>query len=66
MTDLEKAQLEFNAVGKWVLEEEDKLAAQIKNEGKLVGLDTNNYRYQPIYDEAKRRILEIKTKYGIE
>ncbi|MBR1760250.1 MAG: hypothetical protein IJ741_03620 [Schwartzia sp.] len=65
MTDFEKAQIEFDAVGKWVLAEEDKLAAQIKSEGKKVGLDTNNYRYKPIYDEAKRRIKEIKEKYGI-
>ena len=65
MTDLEKAQLEWDKVEKWILSEEDKITAQLKTEGVQIGLDTNNHRYQHIYVEAKRRLADIKAKYKI-
>lgn len=65
MTDLEKAQLEWNEVENWISSEEDKITAQLRAEGIQIGLDTNNHRYQPIYDEAKRRLTAIKAKYKI-
>ena len=66
MTDLEKAQIEWEKVENWVMSEEDKITAQIKAKGIQIGLDSNNSRYQPIYDEAKKRLAEIKAKYKID
>lgn len=60
------AQTEYEAVIKWVLEEEDKVEEKLKKSGKyLGGLDTQQEEFAYIYEERDRRIMAIRKKYNI-
>lgn len=63
---LKAAEKEWKEILKWVRDEEDRVTAQLKEEGSYVGLDTNREAYQPIYEERNRRIAELKRKYAEE
>lgn len=66
MTNEEKAQKEWEAVRQWSVEEADRVTEQLKKEGKYIpGLDTNAEYYAYIPQECKKRLKEIKEKYGL-
>lgn len=66
MNNKEAAQIEYEAVIKWVLNEEDKVEEKLKkNEKYLGGLDTQQEEFSYIYEERNRRIEAIKKKYNI-
>lgn len=64
---LQAAEKEWKEIIDWVRSEEDRVTAQLKEEGTYVsGLDTNREAYRPIYEERDRRIAELKRKYAEE
>ena len=66
MTNEEKAQEEWYAVLRWSINEEERVTERLKKEGKYIsGLDCNTKHYKYIYEECKKRLKEIKEKYGL-
>ncbi len=70
MNELEKSKLkadiEYQEVLKWAMEEEDKIYKKLKAEGKLEsGLDGNSEDYKYIYETVKWRMKEIIHKYNL-
>ena len=64
---LQAAEKEWKEIIDWVRSEEDRVTAQLNEEGSYIsGLDTNREAYQPIYEERNRRIAELKRKYADE
>lgn len=67
MDNMEQAQKEYEEVIKWVMAEEDKLEKELKENGKWTyGLDGNVEDFAYIRKEHKRRVKEIKKKYGMK
>jgi len=60
----EEAQKEMMEVLKWANQEEDRIYAKLKAEGRLQkGLDANSEDFKPVGQEVKRRIAELQKKY---
>ena len=60
-----EAEIELRRVLNWARNEEKKLIAQLKEQGKWVGgLDGNSKDFEYINKEMKRRIKEIQQKYS--
>lgn len=62
----EQAQIEYEKLRRWVLDEEDKAVDRLKDGGRYTeGLDGNHEELSYIYEERNRRIKEIKEKYNV-
>lgn len=65
--DEERFLEEYQEIIAWSLAEEKKITRRLKAEGRyLPGLDGINESYKPVGDKAKRKISELRLKYGIE
>ena len=62
---LQKANEEYQLLTKWANEESEKVHAQLKAEGVLMGLDTNREAYAPIQGEYRKRFLSLYDKYDL-
>lgn len=62
---IQKANEEYQLLTKWANEESEKVSAQLKAKGMLIGLDTNREAYAPIHDEYQKRFLALYDKYDL-
>lgn len=66
MNNMELAEKEYKEVTEWVLREEEEVARRLKSENKHIGgLDGQQEEFAYIYAERKKRINEIRKKYGL-
>lgn len=65
MTDLEKAQKEYEELGKWEVEACDKRYEQLLADGTLKRGLGDDEQYEDIKEEYRRRFDEIVEKYGL-
>lgn len=67
LTEREQANIEMEEVYDWAITETNKITERLEREGKYATrLDADNEDYVAVDNEAKRKLNELRKKYGLE
>ena len=63
--DYEQVKREYVSILQWANEECDKVLERLKNENKLVGLDSDSEAFAYIHNERKKKVAALYDKYSL-